>query len=115
MPPCAPAGDIPKTDMSPDGLTEPPAAIATTAAVIGPNEPAVSAPSRCSPSAATPAIARNAQLTAATAESTTLPHLSREPPYPPIPPPECNAPKLSEPPETSLPPTRPPVPAKSLE
>ena len=52
----------------------PPTAIATTAAVIGPREPAVSAPSRCRPSAAAPAIPRYAQLTAATAESSTPPH-----------------------------------------
>ena len=64
----------PKADTSPDGVTEPPAPSATTAAVIGPSEAAVSASSRCSPSAAVPAIPINAQLTAAIADSRTSPH-----------------------------------------
>ncbi len=69
----------PNADTSPDGVTEPPAPRATTAAVIGPNEPAESASSRCRPRAAVPAIPINAQLTQAIADSTMSPHGSREP------------------------------------
>ncbi|CAM5710732.1 hypothetical protein SHIRM173S_12935 [Streptomyces hirsutus] len=73
------APDSPNADTSPDGVTEPPAASATTAAVIGPSEPAESASSRCSPSAAVPAIPISAQLTAATADITTSAHGTRVP------------------------------------
>ncbi|ELS52168.1 putative Integral membrane protein [Streptomyces viridochromogenes Tue57] len=69
----------PNADTSPDGVTEPPAPRATSAAVIGPREPAVSASSRCRPSAAVPAIPINAQLTAVIADSRTSPHGSRVP------------------------------------
>ncbi|EPJ39595.1 hypothetical protein STAFG_3365 [Streptomyces afghaniensis 772] len=69
----------PNADTSPDGVTEPPAPRATTAAVIGPNEPAVSASSSRRPSAAVPAIPINAQLTAATADISTSPHGTRAP------------------------------------
>ena len=69
----------PKAETSPDGVTEPPAPSATTAAVIGPSEAVASASSRCSPSAAVPAIPINAQLTAVIAESTTSPHGSLRP------------------------------------
>ena len=74
---CAPVN--PKADTSPEGVTEPPAARATTAAVNGPSEAAESASSRCSPSAAVPAIPINAQLTAAVADSRMSPHGSRTP------------------------------------
>lgn len=69
----------PNADTSPDGVTEPPAPRATTAAVMGPSEPAVSASSRCSPSAAVPAIPINAQLTAAIADSRMSPQGSLVP------------------------------------
>ncbi|GGQ29160.1 hypothetical protein GCM10010233_53180 [Streptomyces pseudogriseolus] len=58
-------------------MTEPPTASATTAAAIGANDPAVSASSRCSPSAAVPAIPISAQLTAATADISTSAHGTR--------------------------------------
>ncbi len=69
----------PITDTSPDGVTDPPAPSATTAAVMGPSWPAASASSRCRPSAAAPAMPINAQLTAAIAENTTSPHGTRLP------------------------------------
>ncbi len=76
----ASAADRPNADTSPVGVTEPPAPRATTAAVIGPNEPAASASRSRSPSAAVPAIPTNAQLTAATADISTSPHGKRAAP-----------------------------------
>ncbi|PPS73111.1 hypothetical protein BZZ08_07036 [Streptomyces sp. MH60] len=81
---CAWAPFRPNEDTSPAGVTEPPAPSATTAAVIGPSEPAASASSRCRPSAAVPAMPINAQLTEAIADSSTSPHGTRVP-YPSVP------------------------------
>lgn len=61
------------------GLTEPPTASTTAAAVMGPSAPAPSAPTRCCPSAATSAMAGKAQLTAATTASSTSPGRVRPP------------------------------------
>ncbi len=69
----------PNADTSPAGEMEPPAPSATTAAVMGPSEPAASACSRCRPSAAVPAIPINAQLTEAIADSRMSPHGSEVP------------------------------------
>ncbi len=74
----APAPATPKTETSPEGSTVPPTARTTTAAVIGPSEPpAASAPSRCSPRPATPAITIRDQPTAATADRNTSPQRMR--------------------------------------
>ncbi len=60
---CAPSR--PNALRSPEGVTDPPTASTTAAAIIGPSRPVPSAPSSFKPSAATAAIARKAQLTAA--------------------------------------------------
>lgn len=82
---CASAPWSPNADTSPDGMTAPPAPSATTAAVIGPHEPAVSAPRRCRPSAAVPAIPANPQLTAAIADNRTFPRGTSPPSRAPSP------------------------------
>lgn len=71
---CACAPFSPKAETLPEGVTVPPAPSATIAAVMGPSEAAASAPSRCRPSAAVPAIPISAQLTEATADNSTSPH-----------------------------------------
>ncbi len=82
----ASAPDSPNTVTSPDGVTDPPAPSATTAAVIGPSDPAASASSRRNPSAAVPAIPIRDQLTAATADTSTSTHGTRVPaPAAPVP------------------------------
>ncbi len=77
----APAPVTPRTETSPEGVTVPPTARTTVAAVIAPSEPPAaseaSAPSRCSPSPATPAITIRDQPTAATADSSTSPQRMR--------------------------------------
>ncbi len=74
----APAPVTPKAETSPEGVTVPPTARTTTAAVIAPSEPpAASAPSRCSPSAATPVITMRDHPTAATADRSTSPQRMR--------------------------------------